>query len=261
MMRQATYSRRSTRFAEFADVGPTSISMRSARGISIAMAAFFSPGESTMHSIVRAALRGRAAFFPAIVALIACTDSPPPGQKSGQSPEQGKMVEAPAIPKMFELGAEPTAARIAAVDIDANPTGAGLPEGEGTYANGAVLYSQKCAACHGAKGEGAGTFPRLIGIEHQRDFAFADDPKYVKTIGNYWPYATTLYDYVHRTMPYSAPGSLQPDEVYSIVAFLLAENAIVPRTAVINRETLLRIEMPARNRFVKDDRAGGPEFK
>jgi len=235
--------------------------MRFGHGVSMVMAAFFLPAESMMQSIVRAASSGRAAFFPAIVTLIACTDGSSFGQKRGESTQQGTMVEAPALPRMFGIGTEPSAARLASVNVDANAAGVGLPEGEGTYASGAVLYLQKCAVCHGAKGEGAGTFPRLIGIEHQRDFAFADDPRYAKTIGNYWPYATTLYDYVHRTMPYSAPGSLQPNQVYSLVAFLLAENAIVPRTAVMNRETLPRVEMPARKRFVADDRNGGPEFK
>lgn len=235
--------------------------MQFGRGVSLVMASFHSPVETVNHSRFRRDSLRVSVIVPAMLAVLACAGDDSSGNKRGGSPDQGTMVEAPAIPATFGLGTAPSAAKLAAVDIDANPSGVGLPEGEGTYANGAALYLQRCAACHGAKGEGAGPFPRLIGIEHQRDFAFADDPKYARTIGNYWPYATTLYDYVHRTMPFSAPGSLHPDEVYSVVAFLLAENGIVPRTTVINRETLPRVEMPARNRFVKDDRAGGPEFK
>jgi cytochrome c len=147
------------------------------------------------------------------------------------------------------------------MDIDVNAAGAGLPDGSGTYAQGAAIYSQKCALCHGPKGEGIATFPRLIGIEHRQDFAFADDPKVPKTIGNYWPYATTLYDYIHRAMPFSAPGSLRPAEVYSLVAFLLSENEIVPRNAVINREALPKVVMPGRSHFKPDDRRGGSSFR
>ena len=170
-------------------------------------------------------------------------------------------MPAPARPESFGLGSKPSVERIEGMDIDVNPAGTGLPAGKGTYADGAALYGQKCAACHGSKGEGLGPVPRLIGVEHQRDFAFSDDPKYPKTIGNYWPYATTLYDYIHRAMPYSAPGSLQPPEVYSLVAFLLAENGIIPKSSVMNGETLPRVVMPARDHFRADDRKGGSSFR
>lgn len=235
--------------------------MRFGRGVSIVMVTFRLSVETMNHLRFRRGSIAVSVVVPAMLAVLACAGDDSSGNRRGGSSELGTMVEAPAIPATFGLGTAPSPAKLAAVDIDANPSGVGLPEGNGTYASGAALYLQKCAACHGAKGEGAGPFPRLIGVEHQRDFAFADDPKYARTIGNYWPYATTLYDYVNRTMPFSAPGSLTPDEVYSLVAFLLAENGIVPRTTVINRETLPRVEMPARNKFVKDDRAGGPNFK
>ena len=175
--------------------------------------------------------------------------------------EQGTMVKTAALPSTFGLGTVPSAARIAAVNIDANASGAGLPAGSGSYQEGARLYEQKCAACHGAKGEGAGMYPQLIGVEHVEDFTFGNDPRIPKTIGNYWPYATTLYDYIHRAMPYTAPGSLRPDEVYSLVAYLLAENRIVPRDAVIDAQTLPKIRMPARLHFVPDDRKGGGSFR
>jgi len=83
----------------------------------------------------------------------------------------------------------------------------------------------------------------------------------LQAVGNYWPYATTLYDYVHRAMPLNAPGSLKPDEVYSLVAFLLWRNEIVADTAVMNSQTLPQVVMPARDRFVVDNRRGGPEFR
>ena len=87
-------------------------------------------------------------------------------------------------------------------------------------------------------------------------FPFDRDPSIPKTVGNYWPYATTLYDYVHHAMPYDAPGSLTPDETYAVVAWILAENGVVPRTAVIDARTLLLVRMPARRHFVPDDRSG-----
>ena len=83
----------------------------------------------------------------------------------------------------------------------------------------------------------------------------------MKTVGNYWPYATTLYDYINRAMPFDAPGSLPPADLYSVVAFLLAENGIVERSAVIDARTLPAVRMPARDRFVPDDRRGGPAFR
>jgi len=171
------------------------------------------------------------------------------------------MVKAAALPSTFGLGTEPSAARIAAVNIDANGSGVGLPAGSGNYQEGARLYAQKCAACHGAKGEGAGMYPQLISVEHAGDFAFANDPRIPKTIGNYWPYATTIYDYIHRAMPYTAPGSLRPDEAYSLVAYLLAENQVIPRDQVIDARTLPKIKMPGRAHFVPDDRNGGASFR
>lgn len=153
-------------------------------------------------------------------------------------------------PARFGLGRAATAEEIKAWDMDVLPDGEGLPPGSGTPAGGAKIYARKCAACHGASGT-EGPFDRLVG----RDRAL------VRTIGNYWPYATTLYDYIHRAMPLSAPGSLPPDEVYSLVAYLLWRNEIIEETAVIDARTLPRVVMPARDRFVMDDRRGGPEIR
>ena len=164
-------------------------------------------------------------------------------------------------PSRYGLGRTPSAAEIAAIDIDANASGVGLPAGQGTAAAGAAIYGQKCAVCHGAKGEGIEKNPRLIGREPPPGFVFATDAKAPKTIGNYWPYATTLYDYMHRTMPLTAPGSLTPDETYSLVAFLLSENGITPATATLDAKSLAAVKMPAQPHFVTDNRTGGPVFK
>jgi cytochrome c len=94
----------------------------------------------------------------------------------------------------------------------------------------------------------------LVGREPRQGFPFGRDPRLVKTVGNYWPYASTLYDYVNRAMPLDAPGSLTPDEVYSLVAFLLWRNEIIPNTDEMNAQTLPRVVMPARDRFVPDNR-------
>jgi mono/diheme cytochrome c family protein len=176
---------------------------------------------------------------------------------------------APEPPARFAVGRPATAAQIAAWDVDISPDGAGLPQGRGTPAEGASVYAAKCAVCHGATGEGqVGTpplgvplAPKLVGREPADSFAFGKDPKRVKTVGNYWPYATTVFDYVRRTMPLSAPGSLTNSEVYAVVAFLLAENAIIEKTAVMDSLTLPAVRMPARDKFVEDDRKGGAGFK
>lgn len=171
----------------------------------------------------------------------------------------------PEHPTRFGLGRPASAAEVAAWDRDANATGVGLPEGRGTHAEGAAIYAAKCATCHGAQGEGlrvGGTaYPRLIGREPREGFPFAQDLKHVKTIGNYWPYATTVYDYIQGAMPLTAPGSLTPNEVYGLTAYLLAENEVIPRTAVMDARTLPQVRMPARDRFVLDDRTSGAAFK
>ncbi len=164
-------------------------------------------------------------------------------------------------PSTYGLGTAATPAQIAAIDIDVNPTGAGLPAGEGTAATGAVVYAQKCAVCHGPKGEGIEKNPRLIGREPPAGFVFATDFKSPKTIGNYWAYSTTLYDYLHRTMPMNAPGSLTPTEVYGVAAFLLAENGIITATQTMDAKSLPAVKMPAVSRFVPDNRTGGRTFR
>ena len=184
-------------------------------------------------------------------------------EKPGDIEGQGLPAASAAtrLPERLGLGSAATPASLARVDIDVNPAGAGLPAGDGDAARGATVYAAKCASCHGARGEGQASYPRLIGTEPRAGFHFGTDAKVPKTIGNYWPYATTLYDYVHRAMPLTAPGSLSPTEVYSLVAFLLAQNNVIPGNAVMNASTLPKVQMPARAHFVLDDRKGGLPFK
>src|SRR2546428_12799850 len=150
------------------------------------------------------------------------------------------------LPARFGLGRAATAAEIKAWDIDVMPDGDGLPPGSGTPAGGAKIYARQCAACHGPSGT-EGPFDRLVG----RDQGPA------RTIGNYWPYATTLYDYIHRAMPLGAPGSLTPDEVYGLVAYLLWRNEIIAETAGIDPRPPPRAGMPARARLGVGEPGGG----
>lgn len=191
----------------------------------------------------------RAVALMVLLALGACQNSEASSAQAGASPRRFRTI-----------GREARPAEIRAWDIDVNPSGAGLPPGRGTYVRGAQVYTEQCASCHGAKGEGIPPNPKLVGRE-PRDFSFGKDPKLTKTIGNYWPYATTLYDYINRSMPFATPGSLTANELYSVVAYLLAENGIIERSAVMDARTLPRVRMPARDRFVVDDRKGGPGFR
>lgn len=156
-------------------------------------------------------------------------------------------------PSPYGFGLPATDVDISAWDIDIDPTGAGLPPGRGTVQQGAVVYATKCAACHGPTGT-EGPKDRLVG--GQGSLA-TDHP--VKTIGNFWPYATTLYDYIHRAMPLNAPQSLVSDEVYSVVAWLLHQNGIIPASMVIDAQMLPTVKMPNRDGFVPDPRPGVPK--
>lgn len=183
-------------------------------------------------------------------------------QQGGAVPMPANVRPTPELPRSFAgIGRAASAPEVRAWNIDVNSTGAGLPEGQGSYALGATIFAQRCAVCHGPRGEGMATFPRLIGGEPRDSFPFARDLKYVHTIGNYWPYATTLYDYINRAMPLTAPGSLKPDELYSVIDYLLVENGVIAKDAVLDRRTLPQVRMPARDRFVRDDRTGGAVFR
>jgi cytochrome c len=151
---------------------------------------------------------------------------------------------APTAPRQpLGLGQTPTAEQIRGWDIDVRADGAGLPPGSGSVAQGQAIYQARCLACHGANGE-KGAAPRLAG--GQGTLATTSP---VLTVGSYWPYATTLYDYIHRAMPLGSPQSLTPNEVYAVTAYTLHLNGIVKADAVLDAQSLAAIRMPNRDGF------------
>lgn len=149
----------------------------------------------------------------------------------------------------FGLGAPLSDKQIAPWDIDVHgDDGKGLPPGKGTVAQGEKLYLQQCASCHGEFGEGNGRWPELMGGQGTLT---SEDPR--KTIGSFWPWAPTLFDYVRRAMPFTSPQSLSNDETYAIVAYLLNINDLLPGDATLDAKTLAGIKMPNHDGFVVGD--------
>ena len=163
-----------------------------------------------------------------LAAVLACTFA-------GTAAEFGR----PASPEEIRLW-----------DIDVRPDGKGLPDGRGSVTRGKQVFEENCAACHGESGQG-GIADRLAGGNGS---LASDHP--VKTVGSFWPYATTLFDYVRRAMPYPAPQTLSDDDTYAVVAYILNLNGIVPADATLDRASLPAIRMPNRDGFWLD-----PEFK
>jgi cytochrome c5 len=149
----------------------------------------------------------------------------------------------------YGIGRTPSAAEVAGWDIDIRPDGLGLPPGQGSVEDGEFLYDEKCAACHGVFGEGEARWPKLAGgkgtLAHDRPD---------KTVGSYWPYASTLWDYIHRAMPFTAPQSLTDEDVYAITAYVLYLNEIVEDDFVLTQDNLADIEMPNAGNFYRDNR-------
>ena len=156
---------------------------------------------------------------------------------------------APVFADGFGLGRTALPEEIAAWDIDVRPDGQGLPEGSGTVAEGEVIFNERCAVCHGDFGEGIDRWPVLTGGE---DTLASEDP--VKTIGSYWPYASTVFDYVHRAMPFGDAQSLTSNETYAVVAYLLNLNYILDDDATLSRENFTEIVMPNVEGFIDDAR-------
>jgi len=154
-------------------------------------------------------------------------------------------VQPPAV-KPPALGTAVSAEEVARWDISIPPSGAGLPKGSGTARLGLQVYEQKCLACHGAKGAGKPADALVGGIG---SLATA---KPVRTVGSYWPYATTLFDYVRRAMPIANPLSLTNDEVYAVSAYILYVNGIVAEDATMTATTLPQVKMPNRDGFISD---------
>jgi len=169
----------------------------------------------------------------------------------------GGPASAQNYPATYDFGAPAPAADIAAVDIAIPSDGAGLPPGRGDAAAGARVYASACAACHGDKLQGVAGLPdmpsgpalRLIGGR-----GTLASPNPVLTVESYWPYATTLFDYVRRAMPFTAPGSLSNDEVYAVTAYILAEAKIITPATVLDAQTLPKVQMPNRDGFIPDPR-------
>jgi len=154
-----------------------------------------------------------------------------------------------AEPGHFGYGTNPTPEQIAGWDIDVRgDDGAGLPPGRGSVPRGGEIFAEQCAACHGTFGEGEGRFPKLAGgAGTLRD----DRPE--PTVGSYWPFAPTLWDYINRAMPFPAPHSLPADDVYALTAYILNLNDIVAGDFVADRETLPKVKMPNHDNFIWHD--------
>jgi hypothetical protein len=142
------------------------------------------------------------------------------------------------------LGHPVSPAEIAELDLIVTPDGSTLPPGSGSVEAGATLFAERCAACHGGQGEGMFSLTRLVG----GSLTAPEGP--VKTVGNYWPHASTLFDYIRRAMPANAPKSLTDDQVYSAVAYVLFLNGLLPADATLDRVSLAAIEMPNRDGFI-----------
>jgi len=166
-------------------------------------------------------------------------------------------ARAQGYPAKFEFGTPATEQDISAIAIAIPANGAGLPAGSGEYARGKAVYATQCAACHGIDLMGVAGVPnmpagaqlRLIG---GRGTLTSKNP--VMTVESYWPYATTLFDYIRRAMPFLAPGSLTADETYAVSAYILSEARIIDKSMMLDAKTLPLIEMPNRNGFIPDPR-------
>lgn len=154
-------------------------------------------------------------------------------------------------PARFGFGTPAGVERVAAWDLDVRPDGEGLPAGSGTAERGRAVWMGNCAACHGVTGT-EGPNDRLVGGAWPEG-AFPEG----RTVGSYWPYASTLFDYIRRAMPQDRPASLSADDTYAVIAWILAENGIIGPDDVMDASTLPAVAMPARDRFVPDDRTGG----
>lgn len=153
------------------------------------------------------------------------------------------------------VGRPPTPQELRDLGSAIAPDGAGLPPGSGSVAEGRVVFEEHCARCHGSAGEG-GVGARLVGGQ-----GTLPTPRPLKTVGSFWPYATTLWDYVNRAMPFDKPGLLQPAQVYAASAYILSLNGIIRDDQVMDATTLPKVRMPNRDGFVADPRPDVPRPK
>ena len=154
----------------------------------------------------------------------------------------------------YGLGRPATSDEVKTANITVLPDGTGLPAGHGNAAQGEVVFGNRCVLCHGPKGEGRkGEYPALVG-----GIGSLGTKKPVKTVGSYWPYATTVWDHINRAMPFNMPHILAPNDVYAVTAYVLYLNGIVGRDQEMNEKSLPAVVMPNRNGFVNDSR---PDIK
>ena len=149
----------------------------------------------------------------------------------------------------YGVGRTPTPDELRDSNISISPEGKGLPEGRGTALQARDTYANRCVKCHGEKGQGKEDAPAIAGGQ-----GTLRAPKPLRTVGSYWPYATTVFDYISRAMPFDHPGTLTHDQVYSLTAYVLYLNGLVKDTDVIDARTLPKIQMPNRNGFIPDPR-------
>lgn len=157
----------------------------------------------------------------------------------------------------YLLAEKVTAEEMQSWDVSIFPDGKNLPEGSGDYKTGKILFDAQCMACHGENGKGGIKLDPYRGaiatlVKSKGDSLTSDNPR--KSIGTYWQYAPSLFDYMRRTMPYQSPKSLSSDELYALTAYLLAENGIISKTLVLNKDNLAKVKMPNVNGFICDNR-------
>ncbi|UUX51539.1 c-type cytochrome [Nisaea acidiphila] len=166
------------------------------------------------------------------------------------------LASAPVLAESYGLGREATPDEVAAWDIDVRPDGLGLPEGSGTVSDGEEIYMERCAVCHGDFGEAVGRWPVLAGGQDTLTSA-----RPVKTIGSYWPYLSTVWDYVHRAMPFGDAQSLSNDETYALTAYLMYLNDLVDEDFELTKENFTEIRLPNEENFYPDDRLESAVWK
>ena len=147
------------------------------------------------------------------------------------------------------LGTAVSESQLQGFDLIAAPDGSGYPEGSGTAIQGKTIFERRCVACHGMAGEGTSASTRLVGGDMQ------SEERPIRTVGSYWPHASTLFDYVQRAMPADAPKSLTSSEVYQVIAYILNMNGIVEDSLVLNKASLMRVEMPNKDGFIDSSQA------
>lgn len=162
----------------------------------------------------------------------------------------GLILGLPTLLYAQSLGTPISESQLEGFDLIAPPDGSGYPEGSGTALQGKAIFETRCVACHGMNGEGTSALTRLVGGDMQ------SEERPIRTVGSYWPHASTLFDYVQRAMPADAPKSLTSSEVYQVVAYVLHMNGIISESEVLNKASLLQVEMPNKDGFI--DRSQAP---